>query len=162
MFCERCGYDFVNQSGGTAPTVVDVFDTRWELVVIADRAYYDTLETDGIGFPAEYPPRTFVIDAAETMIGRRNEARGIFPDIDLSGDPEDTGISRRHAKFVRAGDGTLAIVDLGSNNGTTLNDDVTPITRDTPVLITDGDRIHIGAWSTILVRGLPAGAVDDG
>jgi hypothetical protein len=161
QFCEECGYDFVNQKGGVVPEHADTPDTIWEIVVHADRGYYNTLETDGIPFPADYAPRTFRIVAAQTTVGRRNEASGVHPDIDLSGDPEDTGISRRHAMFVRAGDGSLSVVDVGSANGTTLNDDVTPMAPDTPVIVTDGDCIHLGAWSTMTVRGLPAGAADD-
>jgi hypothetical protein len=151
-FCEECGYDFVTQTGGReAPATVDA-TIVWELTVEADRAYYETLESDGIAFPDHYLPRTFRIDRAETTIGRRHEGRGIHPDVDLSGDPEDTGISRRHAVLVRAADGALTIVDVGSANGTTLNDDDTRLETGTPVAVGDGDRIHLGAWSTITVR----------
>jgi pSer/pThr/pTyr-binding forkhead associated (FHA) protein len=45
--------------------------------------------------------------------------------------------------------------DLGSTNGTTLNDDPTPIGREVGAPVSDGDRIHIGAWTTITLRKTP-------
>ena len=45
-----------------------------------------------------------------------------------------------------------AIRDLGSTNGTMVNDDPVPLGRDTVVPLADGDRIRIGAWTTIIVR----------
>jgi pSer/pThr/pTyr-binding forkhead associated (FHA) protein len=43
-------------------------------------------------------------------------------------------------------------VDPGSTNGTTLNDAPAAITPNTPVALADGDRIHLGAWTTITIR----------
>jgi hypothetical protein len=48
--------------------------------------------------------------------------------------------------------GGWAVVDPGSTNGTTLNDDPEPIGNDVAVPVGDGDRIHVGAWTTIIVR----------
>jgi pSer/pThr/pTyr-binding forkhead associated (FHA) protein len=81
--------------------------------------------------------------------GRPDEAA---LDIDLAGAPEDPGISRLHAVLERRSDGGYAIRDLGSTNGTMVNDDQAPLARDTVVPLADGDRIRIGAWTTIIVR----------
>ena len=86
------------------------------------------------------------------VIGRRSASRGIHPDIDLADDPEDPAISHIHAMFVRSADGTYSIVDAGSTNGTTLNDDPTPIPPDAAIALVHGDRIHLGAWTTITIR----------
>jgi hypothetical protein len=51
---------------------------------------------------------------------------------------QDTGASRRHAEIRREGD-SFVIVDLGSTNGTLVND--APIAEHT---LEDGDRITIG------------------
>jgi hypothetical protein len=51
---------------------------------------------------------------------------------------EDPGTSRRHAEIRRRGD-DYVVVDLGSTNGTLLNDN--PVKEAT---LTDGDRITIG------------------
>jgi pSer/pThr/pTyr-binding forkhead associated (FHA) protein len=46
----------------------------------------------------------------------------------------------------------LTITDLGSTNGTTVNDsdDRLPEGQETP--LADGDRIHIGVWTTITIQ----------
>jgi hypothetical protein len=157
QFCESCGYDF-DSGSASAITHTDsaAIETAWEVVVCADRAYYDTLEHDGVDFPERYPPRRFALSAEETRIGRRSGSRGFYPEIDLSGASEDPGISRLHAFLVRAGGG-YALVDPGSTNGTTLNEGQTPIAVNIPVPLQAGDRIHIGAWTTLTVRA--AGSV---
>ena len=73
-------------------------------------------------------------------------------EIDLAGTPDDPGISRLHAVLERQVDGTYAVRDLGSTNGTTVNDDPDPVGTDSPVPLADGDRIRLGAWTTITVR----------
>jgi pSer/pThr/pTyr-binding forkhead associated (FHA) protein len=45
-------------------------------------------------------------------------------------------------------------VDPGSTNGTTVNGSADPIPVNVEVPLRDGDRIHIGVWTTIrLERG---------
>ena len=68
----------------------------------------------------------------------------------------DPGVSHLHAVLLLQPDGNWAVVDPGSTNGTTLNDDPEPVKTDVPIPVRDGDRIHVGAWTTITVRG-PAG-----
>jgi len=42
--------------------------------------------------------------------------------------------------------------DAGSTNGTTLNDDPSPVSADAGVPLSHGDRIRVGAGTTITVR----------
>jgi len=44
------------------------------------------------------------------------------------------------------------VVDLGSANGTYVNDSATAIEPNLPVPVKDGDRVHLGAWSTLTLR----------
>jgi pSer/pThr/pTyr-binding forkhead associated (FHA) protein len=44
------------------------------------------------------------------------------------------------------------IIDQDSTNGTTLNGSPDPIPPHVPVPLNDGDRIHIGAWTTITLH----------
>jgi hypothetical protein len=53
------------------------------------------------------------------------------------------------------------VVDCGSANGTTINDDPTPIQPDTPVTLAEGDRVHLGAWTTITIVRQTSGASSD-
>jgi hypothetical protein len=157
-FCEGCGYDFVNQttpaeaaSAGPADTGLAV----WEAIISADRVYFDQVASPGVVFPPHCPDRTFPLAGAELRIGRRSTSRGINPEIDLSGAPEDSAVSHLHALLVRAADGSYSLVDPGSTNGTTVNDNPDPIAINTPVPLVDGDRIHVGAWTTITIHSLP-------
>jgi pSer/pThr/pTyr-binding forkhead associated (FHA) protein len=86
------------------------------------------------------------------LIGRRSRARGIEPEVDLTGPPTDPGVSHAHAMLVAQAGATWAVVDLDSANGTYLNDDPDPIAANTPVPVTAGDRIHVGAWTTLTLR----------
>ncbi|MGH8909404.1 MAG: FHA domain-containing protein [Egibacteraceae bacterium] len=171
-FCENCRYDFGAQgsvqgpcrsrmtseapleppSPGPAPAGI------WTAVVSADRAHYDSVVSrDGpdageILFPPYCPERRVVLAGAQVRIGRHSASRGITPEIDLTGPPEDPGVSHLHAVLLPAPDGSWTIVDPGSTNGTHLNDDPEPIATNSPVPLHDGDRIHIGAWTTITLR----------
>jgi serine/threonine-protein kinase len=127
----------------------------WTAVVSIDRAYYDSVcavneqDTASISFPGELPERRIPLTGAEVRIGRRSVSRGIEPEIDLIGPPRDPGVSRLHAKLVPAPDGSWTVVDLGTENGITVNG------RDVPsgdsVALRPGDRIHLGAWTKITI-----------
>jgi hypothetical protein len=152
-FCETCGHDLSRsdsreQVGSPASPPASV----WEAVLSADRDYFERVAAREIAFPAAAPSRTVALDQAEVRIGRRHEAGGIQPEIDLAEPPEDPAVSHRHAVLVRQDDGSYAVVDAGSTNGTTLNDAAEPIAAGTPVALADGDRIHVGAWTSITVR----------
>lgn len=60
--------------------------------------------------------------AAPVLVGRQDSARGLFPDLDLNNDGGyDSGVSRRHARISLVNDVAL-VEDLGSANGTFIND----------------------------------------
>jgi FHA domain len=129
----------------------------WTAVVTADRDYYDSVLAAGgpdvaaIAFPVYCPERSFPLNGTEVRVGRRSVARGIEPEIDLSGPPRDPGISRLHVVLIRTTDGGWAAVDPGSENGTLVNG--TEIPPDSPVPLHDGDRIHLGAWTQLVIIG---------
>jgi hypothetical protein len=140
-FCEGCGHDF------EAPSAV------WEAVVSADRRRWEGQASDLVAFPDAYPERSFRLEIARVQIGRsRPRPGGSVPEIDLAGTPEDPGISHLHALLERQEDGSYALRDLGSTNGTTVNDDPTPVGSDAGRPLVDGDRIRLGAWTTVTLR----------
>jgi hypothetical protein len=126
--------------------------TVWEAIVESEREYYDSGDDHRVPFPTFYPRRVFALDGPKMLVGRRSESRGIHPDIDLSGAPEDPGISRSHALFEQLPDGGYAVRDPGSTNGTRLNDEPDPIEPGQPVPLRDGDRVYLGAWTRITLR----------
>lgn len=79
---------------------------------------------------------------------------GREPDCDLVLD--DSKVSRRHAEFARLPDGSTAVRDLGSSNGTFVNGQ--RITGS--VVVSDMDEIRIGntTFSAETASGLPGGA----
>ena len=131
---------------------------NWTATVAADRAYYAAMmarsgpEAAGLYFPAYSPELLLPLLADQVTIGRRRHSTGESPDIDLSRPPEDPGVSHRHAVLVRRPDGGWSVVDQGSTNGTTVNYGEQPLTPFQPVDLADGDRVHVGAWTTITLR----------
>lgn len=135
---------------------------KWTAVVIADRDYYEAVlreagEDPGsaaFAFPPYCPERRIQLSGSQVRIGRRSVSRGTVPEIDLSEPPEDPGASHMHAVLLPRPDGTWVLVDPGSTNGTTINGGTDPIAVNVEVPMHDGDRIHIGVWTTIrLERG---------
>lgn len=143
-YCEGCGYDFESPP----PAAI-----RWEAVATADREQFERLAVEGVSFPDGYGERRYELREGENRIGRGHGHPGEdAPEIDLAAPPLDPGISRLHAMIERRGDGTCMLRDLGSTNGTALNDEPAPIAAQTDVPVADGDRIHVGAWTTLTLR----------
>jgi hypothetical protein len=103
-----------------------------------------------IKFPEYCPERRFQLAGPQMRIGRISPSRGFEPEIDLTGPPADPGVSRLHAVLIPEPDGTWAILDPGSENGTHVNEVEIPV--DQRVRLRDGDRIHIGAWTVLTVH----------
>ncbi|MFC0435399.1 FHA domain-containing protein [Kutzneria buriramensis] len=136
-FCEGCGHDMT------------VSVTTWTAVVAADRVHFDSVSSadEELVFPLAQRERVVLLVAGEVHIGRWGG--GVAPDIDLTGDP---GVSHRHALLRGDPAGGWTLTDPGSTNGTTLNDNPEAIAVGVPVPLRDGDRIHVGAWTTITIR----------
>ncbi|MEV4680253.1 FHA domain-containing protein [Streptomyces kurssanovii] len=130
----------------------------WTAVVGPDREYFMAMmqrsgpEATGLNLPAYSPEQHLPLTGGQITIGRRRQSTGESPDIDLSVPPEDPGVSHQHAVLVQQPDGSWAVVDQNSTNGTTLNGAEDPIQPYVPVPLNDGDRVHVGAWTTITVR----------
>jgi FHA domain len=128
----------------------------WTAVVGADRAYYDHVqevagpEGTAVTFPSYCAERRFQLVGNQMRIGRRSVSRGLAPEIDLTGPPADPGISRLHAVLMATPDGSWAVLDPGSANGTLVNG--TEIGIGDQVPLHDGDRINLGAWTAITVH----------
>jgi hypothetical protein len=173
-FCEECGQDSLAPTpvavASVAPADAVVADVppvpadrvpetaTWTATVTADRKYFDSVmavdgpDASGIKFPPYCPDRHFPLAGKEISIGRQSRSRGIHPDIDLLGPPEDPGVSHLHALLLAQDDGGWSIVDLDSANGTLVNDEPNPLHANVPRPLSDGDRVYIGAWTRITLR----------
>jgi pSer/pThr/pTyr-binding forkhead associated (FHA) protein len=64
-------------------------------------------------------------------------------------------VSALHALLLARPDGGWELVDLDSTNGTTVGDATDPIAPNTAVALAHGDRIKLGAWTTITILFSP-------
>jgi hypothetical protein len=177
-FCEQCGWDAEAATLGADPAPPPPVDPdpeatlgstpapappsaaagAWHVVAVADRAYFDTVlsmqgaDASQLSFPSFWPERRFPVAGERVVIGRRSGSRGTDPDIDLGGQFIDPGVSHLHAMLVAQPGGGWAVVDLGSSNGTYLNDSYDPIRPNQPAPVGDGDEIHVGAWTTLTLH----------
>ncbi|MFF5704218.1 FHA domain-containing protein [Streptomyces sp. NPDC012794] len=130
----------------------------WSATIGPDRSYFTAMmrrsgpEAAALNLPAYSPELHLPLSGSQITIGRRRASTGESPDIDLSVPPEDPGVSHQHAVLVQQPDLTWAVVDQNSTNGTTINGGEEPIQPYVPVPLADGDRVHVGAWTTITVR----------
>jgi O-antigen/teichoic acid export membrane protein len=129
---------------------------NWTVVVGTDRTYYERILTarslDGLPvvFPEYGNELRFALVGKQMRIGRRSSARDLEPDIDLAATSADPAVSRLHAVLIAAPDGSWAVLDPGSANGTLLNGRKLAVGDLTA--LHDGDRINLGAWTVITVR----------
>jgi hypothetical protein len=127
------------------------------LLVNADRDYYKAQIERGDIIESEFPfpkyphERRFTFDQSPIRVGRASSSRGLAPEIDLTGPPLDPAVSHLHAQLLRHEEGWV-VVDLGSANGTRLNDAEEPLEAETEIPVNRGDRIHLGVWTTITIQ----------
>jgi hypothetical protein len=146
QYCEACGAEME----ASRPTREET--GCWEVVVLSDRAYFEMNDAGDVQFPPAPVEKVFSLQSGRATIGRFSASSGVRPDLDLSFSPTDRGISHRHAELALRPDGTCSITDCGSSNGTYMNDRPERLPPGNEVAIAGGDRIHIGAWTTIVVR----------
>lgn len=162
LFCEACGYDFTTGekppqpeplAPPTTPPVVE--GPAWVVVVEVSPEWY-ALKGSLADQPC--PPAstsTIPLSGHTSLVGRTSQSKGIRPEVPLD---QDTGVSRRHAQFVRDGQ-HMTVVDLSSTNGTFVVYRGEQPTDDTPATspgvvtaIDDGDCVYLGAWTRLTLR----------
>src|SRR5258706_13531878 len=84
----------------------------------------------------------FLSTGDETTIGRADPVTGILPDVDLTAVDTNRSVSRRHAKIIRSGEEYHLLEEVGTVNGTWLNEQRIP--TGVPVTIHNGDMVKIG------------------
>jgi len=85
---------------------------------------------------------SFLLQKDSNLLGRTDPHSNIFPEIDLSRFDPETKVSRRHARIWLEGE-TFLVEDLGSVNGTVINDSVRLAPRQ-PRVLDSGDKLRVG------------------
>ncbi|HMO56360.1 MAG TPA: FHA domain-containing protein, partial [Roseiflexaceae bacterium] len=96
-------------------------------------------------------------DRSEFVVGCTDQADRIFPDVDLTPYGGKTGgVSRRHA-LIRFLNGSWTIMDLGSSNGTFINE--MPVAANVPLALQDRARLRFGAIAASFISSSPGKTV---
>lgn len=91
----------------------------------------------------------FFSSGDETSIGRADPVTGILPDVDLTAVDTNRSVSRRHAKILKGGDEYHVLEEVGTVNGTYVNEQRIP--TGVPVTLHNGDLVKIGLVSMKVV-----------
>ena len=94
---------------------------------------------------------SFLLQKDSNLLGRTDPLSNIFPEVDLSRFDPQTKVSRRHARIWREGE-TFLVEDLGSVNGTVVNDVIRLEPRE-PRQLDSGDRIRLGETTVHFLLG---------
>jgi hypothetical protein len=159
-FCEVCGLDFTTGQMPAAPAAQPAAaapdpagastasgpPTGWSVVITADAAWFaDNAggSADGIALPDPLPDPRIERLVATTSVGRAGSSTKPLIGID------DDAVSRKHCEIRQTVAGSWVVEDLGSTNGTYLDDATDPITPHTDTPLAAGTRIKLGAYSVL-------------
>jgi pSer/pThr/pTyr-binding forkhead associated (FHA) protein len=149
IFCSECGAALLTNPS-RRETTASLSRAALGAPVVA--------ESEPLEAPIDVPPTLFLVvlnsgrrialdGGGELLVGRKDNQRNIYPDVDLGLDGGyDAGVSRRHAIIAAQGAG-YSIEDLGSANGTFVNGQRLP--PETPAPIRHGDELKFG---TLILR----------
>lgn len=134
IFCAHCGARQPDTGVGSSASLRAARPTA-KLVVAG------TTELDA----------SFVLQKDNNLLGRTDPHSNVFPEIDLSRFDPETKVSRRHARIWREGE-TFLVEDLGSVNGTVINDSVRLAPRQ-PRVLDSGDKLRLGETTLHFLLG---------
>jgi pSer/pThr/pTyr-binding forkhead associated (FHA) protein/ribosomal protein L40E len=149
-YCWKCGTALIRSGSdrATAGETTSMIFTGAETAEAeagdesaADAAAIDTLPPNTALLVVRRGPNAgsrFLLDSELTEVGRR-------PDSDIFLD--DVTVSRRHAEFYRH-QGTFAVRDVGSLNGTYVNRE-----RIEQAALSGGDEVQIGKFRLVFLQG---------
>jgi hypothetical protein len=143
-FCESCGFDVESGTPAAPPPVT--------LVLGTDRAHWERMVGSGEpAFPSVGPTLNFDLVGDRVVLGRVRAGAAVDVDLALTGTAADPAISHNQCVFERDG-ATWTVSDAGSSNGTWINDATEPLAAGATHTLVHGDRILIGAWTSLAVQ----------
>ena len=90
--------------------------------------------------------QVFPLNKVTNSIGRKDRITNMVPDVDLATLDQERAVSRKHAEANYL-DGQMMLRDIGSTNGTLVNDERLQLQVDRAM--TDGDRISLGGFEMV-------------
>jgi hypothetical protein len=143
LFCNECG-SYLLETAVQSTVMLPFSDTAHHVAPPPISKF----EPEPLSNPL---PLTFIIPSHrrriqidlidQIRIGRADPQSNILPDLNLMDDNGDMGVSRVHAA-IRSTKQGLTIVDLGSTNGTFLNN--APLSPQSAYPLKNGDEIRFG------------------
>lgn len=144
LFCSECGNALLkSRDSGTAQ--LPFSDSLADPVPpsLLGQDFGAVSEARKVMFVIPSSGRRLILDLDEEIrVGRKDESRQLMPELDLTKDRgSDFGVSRLHAS-IQASNRGVVLIDLGSTNGTLLNNYRLP--PDLPYPLHNGDEIRFG------------------
>jgi hypothetical protein len=148
LFCKECGSQLLIENEGLKTSKIDM-DSEPGLHPTSRQPLYssglsyapssDALVTLHLAGLDVYIP---IMEEGEVILGRSSEGQSMIPDIDLGKFKAfQAGVSRMHAA-IRLFGNQILISDLGSSNGTSVNE--TKLEPYSPHPLKNGDTITLG------------------
>lgn len=146
IFCSECGHYLAKiDSEPTEVFKADELDDASYAQMSRQEPASRSKPTQPVTLQFTITEQHRVIEATlkgEIIIGRTDVASTAFPTVDLSAaGPMAKSVSRRHARIIKRDD-EIVLEDLGSVNGTFINDK--KLAPFLPVTLNTGDRLHFG------------------
>ncbi len=140
-YCGNCGYSFAEDA--KEQTVIRALDESPQRVIKGGWGRSKLVKLSKLVFHIDKQPDPVIIEPKPRMhIGRADERNNIKPDVDLGPyGGADKGVSRLHAALKSDGS-SVSIVDLGSTNGTFLNEE--HLLPNQTRKLKDGDAVRLG------------------
>jgi hypothetical protein len=135
LFCDECGAYLTPGNGQATDPLSDLAPCNDRQEHVDEAAHLTLILSIEEGGSIELPL------SKEVILGRLDASQAIFPDVDLSEQGLERGISRRHARISRRGSHVF-VEDLNSLNGTYLN--ANRLAPELPYPLHDGDRVQLG------------------
>jgi hypothetical protein len=143
LFCSECGRFLIDTSGKTTVLPFSDFFHHSPPPPLVEHNLEPTSDPKHIMFIIPASRRRRLLDLVDQIrVGRADPDSGVRPELDLSDDGGiDKGVSRLHAAIQSTAQGVV-LIDLGSTNGTLLNNYRLPAER--PYPLRSGDEIRFG------------------
>jgi len=141
LYCSKCGFSL--KEDDKDQTVIYSLDDRPGNLVLSGWGKSVVKEKTKLVIHVDQATEPLIIEPKEQLnIGRSDGSKNVAPDLDLAPyGAVDKGVSRVHAAFKTDGN-SISIVDLGSTNGTFLNEEHVP--PNNAHILRDGDAVRLG------------------